>query len=828
MKKIFFLVLLFISVTSYGQSTLSGKTKSTNEDLFGVTIWLENLETGYKVGVASDFNSDYIFENIPNGKYLIKASFIGMSDFQTEVLIDGPKLYDIIMIESTTLLNEVVVKTLAVRETETAVLNTLRKSYVVSDGLSSEFIKKTPDRNISSALKRVSGVTIQNDKFVLVRGLADRYNLALLNGNRLPSTEPDRRAFSFDIIPTSLIDNIIITKGSTANLPGDFGGGIVQINTKEAGSNFFDISLGTSYGNLTTGKSFLSPRIIKFPKNFPTTYNYRVGNFSERKIYTSLIQTPIPNELTSIPNLNGSLTYGYSDNGWNVLFSTTTSNNYSIYNTERTDYQSSTELAYKYYDRNYINSKSLNGLLNVTHLGKNRFSWRTIGNLLDESSLLTREGENYDNLQTLSTSASSSTKKLVLNSQIDYFLQDWKFNIGYNLMLRNQPDYRIIPTASYLNSNEPLEMVWKDTYRFWSDMTENQFNGNVSREIGKFEIGGGYVKTLRDFSARVFRYNSFDLMDEITNNTDKYSADFNLSNGYVMYQTQNDKIQFNTGLRTEWNNFIVKTSDFSGSPVNVVRDYLNVLPSLNLSYITSEKIKYRFSLSKTLARPEFREVANFAYYDFVRNAQILGNTKLEKTDIYNLDLKWELYPKVGENVSISLFSKQFQKPIEQIVASGSVPSNLILTYTNPNSALVYGVELELRKTLCNWIDVYTNSSFINSEVKVDGIKRQLQGQSNYVINGGINFHKESNQFTISYNRIGDRISAVGFQGYSDIYENSRDVIDLVLSHKLSKGNIKFSVNDLLQQPSVFYQKPNVELIKLQNETNISLTLNLNF
>jgi len=280
-------------------------------------------------------------------------------------------------------------------------------------------------------------------------------------------------------------------------------------------------------------------------------------------------------------------------------------------------------------------------------------------------------------------------------------------------------------------------------------------------------------------------------------------------------------------LRTEYNIFRVNTSDFSGIQINVDREYLDLLPSLNLSY-NEEKSKYRFSMSKTLARPEFREVANFAYYDFVRNAQLLGNSNLKKSDIYNVDLKWEYYPSNKESIFISAFGKNFVNPIEQIVADGSVPSNLLLTYTNPKQATIYGVELEIRKKINGWFDFYTNTSVMNSQVNANGIRRQLQGQSNYVINSGINIHKKNETLNISYNRVGDRISAVGFQGYSDIFENARDVIDIVFLHKLKKGELKFAVADILAQPSVYYQKLQTKrnLIKTNNEQTISLTLNL--
>ena len=103
----------------------------------------------------------------------------------------------------------------------------------------------------------------------------------------------------------------------------------------------------------------------------------------------------------------------------------------------------------------------------------------------------------------------------------------------------------------------------------------------------------------------------------------------------------------------------------------------------------------------------------------------------------------------------------------------------------------------------------------------------MQGQSNYIVNGGLNLHKESNTINVTYNRVGDRISAVGFQGYSDIFENSRDVVDLVYLRKIKKGEIKLAISDILAQSSKYYQKNRGELIKTNNEQTISLTINLN-
>ena len=723
-------------------------------------------------------------------------------------------------------LSEITIKSAAKKETNLAVINMVRNNSAISDGVSIEFIKKTPDRTVGDALKRISGVTIQNDKFVLVRGLSDRYNLAMLNKTMLPSTEPDRRTFSFDIIPTTLIDNILINKSAAANLPGDFSGGLVQVSTKEVSNNFLNVSIGSGWGSVSTLRDFKLVQRTDFPSVFPSTYKYRIGTNGDKIAYTKLIGAPEYKSFTSIPNMNSSLSFGIKKDRWNVLFSSVARNTFSLNYIDRLDYQSSTELAYKYKDTTYTNIQSLNGLLNIVYFGKYRYNWKTLFSHQEERSYMTRNGENYDNVQYVLSNSSNNVIKKVLNSQFNTKIKTIDFNFGYNLMLRDQPDYRVNPITKSLYTEDRYTTAWRDTYRFWSVLNENSFNGGINKDFGQIKIGAGYIKRIRDFKARIFRYTSSDMLDEITNNSDRYKANFDLISSYAMYDKELGDWKINAGLRTEYNKFNVNTADFSGQRVSVNRNYLDFLPSINISK-TAGKIKKRVSISKTLARPEFREVANFAYYDFVRNAQLLGNSKLEKSDIYNVDLKWEYYPNSGENISVSAFGKQFIKPIEQIVADGSVPSNLLLTYTNPDKAFLYGIELEVRKKLLDWLDFYANASIMTSEVNANGIKRPLQGQSNYMVNSGINVKKNNNTLSLVYNRVGDRISAVGFQGYSNIFENSRDIIDITFLRKFKKVDIKLSVSDLLSQPSIYYQKPQRNLIKTNNEKTISLTVNVN-
>ncbi len=626
--------------------------------------------------------------------------------------------------------------------------------------------------------------------------------------------------------PVQRYDNIIVLKSASPNLPGDFAGGIIQVNLKEVTSNFISAGIGSGWGTISTARDFKLVHQAVFPSTFPSTYLYRVSNNVQKEQYTSLIKTPPVKKFTSFPNLNSSFTVGNKRGKLGILFNTSFRNNYTLNYIDRLDYQSSSELAYKYKDTVYTNTSLLNSFLNLTYLGENKYTFKTNFNRQIDRSYLTRSGLNYDNVQQVSTTSTNNIIKTFLNSQIEAKIKSWDAQAGFNLMVRDQPDYRVTPKVRSLGTEDLYTVAWRDTYRFWSDMNEESFNLGLSKELSNFKVGANYLQRGRAFKARIFRYQREDLLEEITNNTDRYTANFFLGSSFIQYDNQFKKLKVSGGLRSEYNIFDLYTADFSGQRLNVNRVYLDILPSINLSY-SLDKVKYRFSASKTLARPEFREVANFAYYDFVRNAQLLGNPNLKKTDIYNLDLKWEYYPKAGENISVSLFGKQFTNPIEQIVADGSVPSNLLLTFSNPKKAVTVGIEVEVRKNVTKWLEIYTNSSLIHSQVTGTGLKRRLQGQSDYVVNSGVNIHKNKNTFNVSYNRTGDRISAVGFQGYSDIFENSRDVVDVVYLRKAGKGEIKLAISDILAQPSIYYQKSRGDLIKTNNEQTISLSLNFN-
>ena len=730
-------------------------------------------------------------------------------------------------------LDEVIITNIFKRESVGSVMLTTKNAVNLVNGLSQESIKKSPDKNLGETLKRVGGLTVQGDRFVIVRGLNDRYNVVLINGALLSSTEPDRRAFGFDIIPSNIVESMLVNKTSTANLSGDFAGGVIQINTKSEFVNKEQtLNFGLGYGSVSTFKESWKVKLSDLPKLFPTTHAYRTSSMSDKRYYTSLIPSEYVPENYNNP-LNVNLNYSIiqkirlKDGGFGFVGNVLYRNSNSITYSNRKDYQSETDYSYDYQDRVNNNTQNLSVLFNptlITTAGKHTL--KNLFNYQSENLFIQRKGNNYDNLQEIDYSNSIGFRKYLLTSQYEKVSGSNNFGVNYFWMGRYQPDYRITPLARSLGSNDSMSVVWRDTYRFWSNMNEQGLGLNYNKTNKKFNWGIQEQFKYRNFNARVFRYNDEITLSEITNNTDSYYGLSNLLSSYVLWNGKINRLNYSYGLRNENQNFLVNTSDFSGRNVNVTGNYFYFLPSINLKYLINETDDLRLSASQTVARPEFREVSNFAFYDFVRNAQVVGNSNLTKGNIINLDLRYEKFIKSEENFSTTIFFKNFTNPIEQIVANGSSPSNLILTYSNPTNAKSFGLEMEYRKKISKLITFYTNLSYIESQVKIGDRVRPLQGQSPYIINTGLFYTLNKISVSLFYNKIGERISAVGFNGYSDIYENGSDLVDATVQFKTKKVEFKLSLTDLLSQQTVFYQKlPSRNLINTINEKTISLSLN---
>jgi outer membrane receptor protein involved in Fe transport len=234
----------------------------------------------------------------------------------------------------------------------------------------------------------------------------------------------------------------------------------------------------------------------------------------------------------------------------------------------------------------------------------------------------------------------------------------------------------------------------------------------------------------------------------------------------------------------------------------------------------------RASYYKTVSRPEFRELAPFAFYNFLMDNILSGNPELKRAVIHNMDLRYEYAPGKGQIFSVSGFYKDFTNPIELINRTGTSGAPE-LYFTNVNKVVNFGAELEYRLNLgflskgedTTFFDnatLYTNFSYIRSKVDLTGVvgsgtDRPLQGQSPYLINAGFSYFNEQNgwAFNASYNVVGQRIYIVGNVQEPSVWENGRNIVDLQVSKLIQdKYEIKLNVKDVLAQDLVFFQDLN--------------------
>ena len=265
-------------------------------------------------------------------------------------------------------------------------------------------------------------------------------------------------------------------------------------------------------------------------------------------------------------------------------------------------------------------------------------------------------------------------------------------------------------------------------------------------------------------------------------------------------------------------------------------------------YALNTKKNIRFSYSKTLNRPEFRELAPFAFFDFSTRYTISGIDTLQRASINNYDLRYEIYPGKAQLFSFSLFYKSFLNPIELV--SSQVNENEAI-YQNAISAKVLGAEVECRyllgsvfgsneNSILQKMTFTANASVIQSEITMGdfaGIsakdlisKRPLQGQSPYVLNAGFTYSddKRNLSLTATANRVGQRIFIVGTVNDADIYENARTVLDIQAAKSYFKGNLelKLNIKDALAQQQLFYFDLNSDTKYKENDDKIFSTTNL--
>ena len=251
------LLLTFFTVLSAGffvearAEGISGTVRDakTSEPLEGVTVLIK----GTTRGANTDSEGRYNIRNIDAGDCILVVSALAYTTVEIECRIkEQDNVVDVYLESEDVEMDEVVVRARLRNNTETAIVQTVKSVAQVASGISAAQISRSPDRVASEVMRRVPGVTVIDDRLIVVRGLAQRYNNAWINGMAAPSVETDSRAFPFDLIPSSQIDNLMIYKSPSPEIPGDFSGGFIKITSKSVpDENRFEASYATGFNTMT-------------------------------------------------------------------------------------------------------------------------------------------------------------------------------------------------------------------------------------------------------------------------------------------------------------------------------------------------------------------------------------------------------------------------------------------------------------------------------------------------------------------------------------------------------------------------------------------------
>ncbi|MBS1913030.1 MAG: carboxypeptidase-like regulatory domain-containing protein [Bacteroidetes bacterium] len=521
-------------------------SRESGEPVLRATVAL----VGTKLGAVSDMHGEFTVRHVPPGRYTVRVTYLG---YRTEevadvAVADGVARLDVVLEAAAIRQADVVVHAKAGTGTESALLNERRKSANVSDGISAAQIRRLPDATGADALGRVTGLSIVGGRYANIRGSNERYNNTQLNGVTMVSTDPGKRSFSFDLVPSSLLENTIVAKTFTPNLPGDFSGGLVQLNTIDfPDQQSFRVSVSSSYVSGTTFNQMqLGPRGSTdylgiddgnraLPPDFPDTAKLtrNTGNYTPAQIAGYARELPNNYAIKSLaasPNMSAVLSYGdrfnVLGNDLGLVAALSYRNSY-----DRTDiirYDTTLGSIAKYDYSGVQNSYSVlwGGILNMSYkLGDlHTISIRNTYNRTAEDQLTQVSGINNGDVENHPT-VFQYLQRAFYSGQVggDHVIPElnnlrvqWKGfgSLGY----RDEPDLRRITYArSAGDSSQPLQTPLSPTLvnaygvgRVYTNLDEDLagFSGDATLPVGDVRIrfGGLGENKSRRVSTRSFSY----------------------------------------------------------------------------------------------------------------------------------------------------------------------------------------------------------------------------------------------------------------------------------------------------------------------------------
>lgn len=554
-----FISLTTISFVSAQKGTIRGTIldKLTKETIIGANIMID----GSDLGAVTDINGQFEIKEINPGFYALTISYVSYKTIKItdlEVISDKTTLINLDLEEDLVNLGEVTI--VAARETNTniAIISDIRRSFQVVSGLSAEQISLSLDRDAAQVVKRVPGITITDNNFVQIRGLAPRYNPVQLHNAFAPSVEADVKSFNFNILPSSQLDRILVYKSPSPDISGEFSGGLVKIFTKSIPEeNSISLDYSTQFRQNTTFNTFINQErssshwtgfnngMLDLPANFPKTL--RDSRLTRNEIVQagrSLVNTWEPETrdagLDQRIGVTGAFRFNIGDKiKIGNITSLNYSNSFSNFGIARADYNEQDKLTgnrsiiFNYNDQQYTQSIR-SGLLHnwAFKFGDNhQLEFKNLFNQNAISQYVDRYGTNLEAQQFADLAFGSYDQvyrgiysgQLLGNHSFKDETMKVEWMVGYNTSNRDQPDYkRYRKDIDVSNGDEQLyippgQAVSDFLGRFYSEMTENALTGSFGLSkilkikglpdfAPEIKAGGFYEKKERSFAARNIGY----------------------------------------------------------------------------------------------------------------------------------------------------------------------------------------------------------------------------------------------------------------------------------------------------------------------------------
>jgi TonB-dependent receptor len=782
--------------------------------------------------------------------------------------------------------------------------NVIRATPSVVSLLSAADLARTGEGDIAGALKRVTGLSVVGGKYVYVRGLGDRYSLALLNGLPIPSPEPLKRVVPLDIFPTDILASTLVQKSFSANFPGEFGGGVINLTTRAVPDEpFFNVSASVSGDTVTTGQLGYTYRGSRSdwtsfdggtrsqPAELRAALNsgkpLSLANFSldQLKTITASLNNAETNLIQRNDTIPVNMSLGFTagtaiDIGEDRLGVIAAFNWANNWQTKAGEQQTAfgisidgdgNEFLDPQEDYRFFSTENrilLNGMLGLGYeFGEHqlRFTNVYIRDVLKEARI--QDGLDLVNVnqdQPVNRSFTNWFERQLFSTSLvgEFKFDELKVDVRgtYAKSQRNSPyervnsyifEPRFNDYVNTLRTQTSARIAFSDLEdEIWAGAADLGYRLATERPV-TLSAGYAYSDNTRNSTRRDFRYNSLDaLPDEVSqqrpdfllspfniNVYDIFLEEVSAAAGVAAYEAGLtihaaygqveaelfDGFRLTAGVRFESADQFVNPVDLFGTgsatllSTSLSNNYW--LPGATLTWNFAEDMQARFAASKTIARPQFRELAPQTFLDPDTDRPGFGNPFLVDSELINVEGRWEWFLGSNERLILGGFWKQIDRPIETV--SFQQGGTLFTTYANAPKAQLYGLEAEVQKSFGiagsgffadRSLLVIANYTYTQSELQVkDGDTTRpvegggqdrpasdyfrdgapLTGQSDHILNLQLGFQRDGkvSEQTLLLTYASDRVTQRGPGVTPDLVERPGVLLDFVWREEVMMGSL---------------------------------------